>query len=107
MKHLVLVAALAMPGAAQAQTCSTASWYERGKVTASGERFVPSNMTAAHRTLPFGTRLKVTHKGKSVVVTINDRGPFIKGRGLDLSKGAARKLGMVDKGVAKVCYTKV
>jgi len=61
-----------------------------GRKTASGARFAPMGMTAAHRTLPFGTRLKVTHRGRSVMVTINDRGPFIRGRVLDLSQGAAR-----------------
>lgn len=78
-----------------------ASWYDcakpgecsRSKRTASGERFNPNALTAAHRSLPFGTRLKVTHKGRSVIVRVNDRGPFVKGRHLDLSRGAARKLG--------------
>jgi rare lipoprotein A len=107
MKSLILAAALALPGLAQAEKCASASWYQSGTKTASGERFVPSGLTAAHRTLPFGTKLKVTHKGKSVVVTVNDRGPFVKGRTLDLSRGAAKKLGMIDKGVAKVCYRKV
>ncbi|MFT6673161.1 MAG: rare lipoprotein A, partial [Afipia broomeae] len=69
-----------------------ASYYgnESGSKTASGQRFNQNAMTAAHRTLPFGTKLKVTHGGRSVVVTVNDRGPFIKGRVLDLSKGAAQ-----------------
>ena len=68
-----------------------ASFYgnESGSRTASGQRFNQEAMTAAHRTLPFGTRVKVTHAGRSVVVTINDRGPFIRGRVLDLSKAAA------------------
>ncbi len=68
----------------------------------------PAAMTAAHRTLPFGTKLKVTNKrnGKSVIVRINDRGPFIKGRVIDLSKAAAKKLGFIDKGVAKICMAK-
>ena len=73
-----------------------ASWYGpgfHGRLTASGERFNQWDMTAAHKTLKFGTRVKVTYKGKSVIVRINDRGPFIKGRTLDLSKGAARKIG--------------
>lgn len=82
-----------------------ASWYGPGfenKYTASGDVFIPSLMTVAHKTLPFGTRLKVSHEGKSVVVTVNDRGPFIKGRTLDLSEGAARKLGCIEKGVCLV-----
>lgn len=85
-----------------------ASWYDcmtpgqcsKSKRTASGERFNPNELTAAHRTLPFGTKVKVTHKGKSVIVRINDRGPFIKGRHIDLSRAAARKIGC--KGVCKV-----
>ena len=82
-----------------------ASWYGPGfenKYTASGDIFIPSLMTVAHKTLPFGTRLKVSHEGKSVVVTVNDRGPFIKGRTLDLSEGAAEKLGCIEKGVCLV-----
>ena len=73
-----------------------ASWYGpgfHGRKTASGERFNQWALTAAHKTLRFGTRVKVTYKGKSVIVRINDRGPFTKGRTLDLSKGAARKIG--------------
>jgi rare lipoprotein A len=64
-----------------------------GKKTANGERFDPNGMTAAHRTLPFGTRLLLTYKDKSVIVRINDRGPFVKGRQLDLARGAAKALG--------------
>jgi len=81
-----------------------ASFYgnEAGSKTASGQRFNQNAMTAAHRTLPFGTRLKVTHAGRSVVVTINDRGPFIRGRVLDLSTGAARAVGLTGRGVGKV-----
>lgn len=78
-----------------------ASWYDcakpgecsKSKITASGERFNPNALTAAHRTLPFGTKVKVTYKGKSVIVRINDRGPFIRGRSIDLSRAAARKIG--------------
>jgi rare lipoprotein A len=81
-----------------------ASFYgnESGSKTASGQRFNENAMTAAHRSLPFGTKLRVTHKGKSVVVTINDRGPFIKGRVLDLSTGAARAVGLTGSGVGHV-----
>ena len=73
-----------------------ASFYgnESGSRTASGQRFNQNAMTAAHRSLPFGTKLKVTHGGRSVVVTINDRGPFVRGRVLDLSTGAARAIGL-------------
>ena len=58
-----------------------------------GERFNPNALTAAHKSLPFGTKVRVTYKGKSVIVRINDRGPFIKGRHIDLSRAAARKIG--------------
>jgi rare lipoprotein A len=73
-----------------------ASYYgsESGSKTASGQRFNQNAMTCAHRSLPFGTKLKVSTGGRSVVVTVNDRGPFVRGRVLDLSKGAARALGM-------------
>jgi peptidoglycan lytic transglycosylase len=81
-----------------------ASFYgnESGSKTASGQRFNENDLTAAHRSLPFGTKLRVTHKGKSVVVTINDRGPFVKGRVLDLSTGAARAVGLTASGVGHV-----
>ncbi len=82
-----------------------ASFYgnESGSKTASGQRFNQNAMTAAHRSLPFGTKLKVTHGSRSVVVTINDRGPFIKGRVLDLSTGAASAVGLTRaKGVGRV-----
>jgi rare lipoprotein A len=70
-----------------------ASWYKMGRWTASGERFKPDGYTAAHRSLPFGTKLKVTYHNRSVTVRVNDRGPFIRGRQLDLSRGAARAIG--------------
>ena len=83
-----------------------ASYYgaSAGEKTATGERFDPSGMTAAHRTLPFGTRVKVTRvdTGDSVVVRINDRGPFKPGRVIDLSEGAAKTLGMTDVGLTNV-----
>mgnify|MGYP000598442953 CR=1 FL=1 len=81
-----------------------ASFYgnESGSKTASGQRFNQNAMTAAHRSLPFGTKLRVNYRGQSVVVTINDRGPFIKGRVLDLSKGAARAIGLTGAGVGHV-----
>ena len=73
-----------------------ASFYgnESGSQTASGQRFNENAMTCAHRSLPFGTKLRVSHGGRSVVVTVNDRGPFVRGRVLDLSTGAARVLGI-------------
>jgi len=81
-----------------------ASYYgnESGSRTASGQRMNASAMTAAHRSLPFGTKLRVTHGGRSVVVTVNDRGPFVRGRGLDLSTAAARAVGLTGSGVGHV-----
>lgn len=81
-----------------------ASYYgnESGSRTASGQRFNQNALTAAHRSLPFGTKLRVTHGSRSVVVTINDRGPFIRGRVLDLSTAAARAVGLTGAGVGRV-----
>jgi rare lipoprotein A len=84
-----------------------ASWYGPGfigRLTASGERYTAQEMTAAHRVLPFGTLVRVTHlqNGRSVVVRINDRGPFLKGRVIDLSQAAAKRLGMIHSGIARV-----
>lgn len=69
-----------------------------------GEKYDPNELTAAHRTLPFGTRLRVTNvaNGRSVTVRINDRGPFVSGRTVDVSYSAAEKLGIIERGVAKV-----
>ena len=81
-----------------------ASWYDEPQMTASGERFDRHKLTAAHRTLPFGTLVRVTNtrNGKSVVVRINDRGPYSGKRIIDLSEAAARQLDMIDAGVAPV-----
>ena len=81
-----------------------ASYYgnESGSKTASGQRFNQNAMTCAHRSLPFGTKLRVTHDGRSVVVTVNDRGPFIRGRILDLSTAAARAVGLTGAGIGRV-----
>ena len=100
---------------AQAETVfqqGKASYYGKahhGKKTASGKRFNMHAMTAAHRSLPFGTQLKVTSKdtGKSVIVTINDRGPYAGGRILDLSQEAARQLGVIKQGVGVVTLEKM
>jgi len=93
-----------IPSSGSGSFAGVASFYgnESGSKTASGQRFNENDMTAAHRSLPFGTKLRVTHRGKSVVVTINDRGPFIKGRVLDLSTGAARAVGLTASGVGHV-----
>lgn len=81
-----------------------ASFYKHGARTANGEAFNPGAMTAAHPSLPFGTRVRVTNveTGSSVVVRINDRGPFRNGRIIDLSYGAARVMGLDETGIAKV-----
>lgn len=80
-----------------------ASWYHDRR-TASGERFIASNFSAAHRTLPFGTLVRVTtvRTGRSCVVRINDRGPFVRGRIIDVSPAAAKMLGLNTSGIAKV-----
>jgi rare lipoprotein A len=86
---------------------ATASWYGEpfhGRLTASGERYDMYGISAAHKEFPFGSRFRMTHPetGRSVVVTVNDRGPFVAGRDFDLSYGAARKLGMIEEGVAEL-----
>lgn len=103
-----LIAASFIFGAIPKANATIASWYDclrpgecsKSKITANGEKFNPNALTAAHKTLPFGTKVRITHKGRSVVVRINDRGPFIKGRHIDLSRAAARKIGC--HGVCKV-----
>ena len=109
---LVLIGLLALGVAAQAKDSGqaqegNASYYAdsfQGKKTASGASYDQNALTAAHRTLPFGTKVKVTYlkTGKSVVVEINDRGPYAKGRIIDLSTAAARKIGMIKRGHGKV-----
>ena len=85
----------------------SASWYGpgfHGRKTANGERYDMHGLTAAHRSLPFGTKVRVTNRknGKSVVVRINDRGPYAGGRVIDLSRGAAQAVSMIDSGVVPV-----
>lgn len=79
-----------------------ATWYMHGTRTANGERFDPNGMTTAHKTLPFGTKLRLTNGDRSVIVRVNDRGPFVKGRDLDLARGAAQALNCLG-----VCRLKV
>jgi len=95
---------MCLESAAQAQVATYYGKEFAGHPTASGERFNPGAMTAAHRTLPFGTRVRVTnsHNGRSVIVRINDRGPFVKGRSIDLSSGAARAIGMGSTGNVRI-----
>ena len=110
MKHIIftiLFSSLCLCSNAQTTETGLASYYSdnfEGKTTASGEVYRSSKMTAAHRSLPFGTRVKVTNSAndRSVIVIVNDRGPFVKDRIIDLSKGAAVKLGFIEEGVAKV-----
>ncbi len=93
-------------GRAEADT-GLASWYGpgfEGALTASGEVFDPYGYTAAHKTLPFGTELLVSYGGRTVQVTVNDRGPYAGGRDLDLSQGAAEYLGLTAVGVGWVEY---
>ncbi len=112
----VAALALAMPAASPAFEAASlragakigrASWYGaafRRRPTASGDRFIPEELTCAHRTLPLGTTVRVTnlHNGRSVVVKITDRGPYYGHRDIDVSYGAARVLGMVERGLARV-----
>ena len=111
MKHMIFASAFVAAFTFSAPAfagCGTASWYALTSKTASGEPMNPAKLTAAHKTLPFGTTLRVTNpnNGKSVVVRINDRGPFIKGRVLDLSRAAAQKIGIMSRGHGQVCWTK-
>jgi rare lipoprotein A len=111
-------AALVLTVPARGAECQTvvASWYGRESCanprdcrTANGQKFNEWGMTAAHMTAPFGTRFRVTARnGRSVVVTITDRGDFAKyGRAIDLSRGAAKQLGMIRAGTARVCLTRL
>jgi len=108
---IAILLLIALAGEAMARECGGASWYGEkfaGKRTASGERFNPNAMMAAHRTLPFGARVRVTERrsGRSVTVRIVDRGPHVRGRVIDVSKAAARKLGFLGRGTARVCITR-
>ncbi len=101
---LIFCAAFGAAHAEPAVKTGIASFYgyESGPRTASGERFDPNAMTAAHRTLPFGALVRVTYQGRSVVVRINDRGPFVRGRDIDLSEGAARRIGLPGVGAVTI-----
>jgi rare lipoprotein A len=117
LKSLAGIAAISgftflSPSPSFASSCSGASYYGvgdgyHGQITASGERFNTYAMTAAHRSLPFGTRVRVTHGGRSVVVRINDRGPFVAGRELDLSYAAFNALASPGRGHINMCYSRV
>ncbi len=101
---LAITVTMGAGSVAEASQTGMASYYKHGRRTANGERFNPMGYTAAHRTLAFGTRVLVTNlkNGKSVIVRINDRGPFAHGRVIDLSLGAAQIVGLTRSGVAKV-----
>jgi len=98
--------------AGAASSCGIASWYGpgfHGNRTASGERFNSRALTAAHKSLPFGTRVKVTNQenGHYVTIKINDNGPHVPGRIIDLSEGAFARIASPSQGIAKVCFTAV
>jgi rare lipoprotein A len=102
----VMAAALPQKRAYAAfQQCGIASYYDEDYLTATGERYKPDGISAAHRTLPLGSIVRVRHQktGREVVVRINDRGPYVKGRIIDLSRGAKHAIGM--DGLAPVCIT--
>lgn len=106
---LVALALSTSPAMAFRQ-CGKASWYAGpGAKTASGEPLRVNGNTAAHRSLPFGSRVRVTNRanGRSIIVRINDRGPFIANRVIDVTRGAAQRLGFINSGVTSVCITRV
>jgi rare lipoprotein A len=119
MLKLLSIIAIATVGLAPLQAkaasgCSLASHYGigdgyHGQITANGERFNAYGKSVAHRWLPFGTRLRVTNQsnGRSVIVRVNDRGPYVGGRDLDLSYGAFSSIASPGQGVASVCYSRV
>lgn len=100
----IAVSAVAHPAKADSEQTGIASYYSEGRATASGERFNSGALTAAHRSLPFNTKVRVTNlkNGKSVVVRINDRGPFVRGRIIDVTRAAASELGFTGHGLTKV-----
>jgi rare lipoprotein A len=117
MLRFISIASLALgalaPLAVEAKSsCGIASWYGpgfHGNLTASGERFNSRALTAAHKSLPFGSRVKVVNQatGRSVTIKINDDGPHVPGRIIDLSEGAFRQIASLGSGIAKVCISRV
>ena len=97
---IYLMSALLCVAQVASSNTMTASWYNQGRITASGERFNPKHFTAAHKSLPFGTKIKLQYKDRQVEVRVTDRGPFVKGRHIDISQGAAQALKFT--GVGKV-----
>lgn len=107
MKYIVSIIALFCISTscyAKSSGVMVASWYQQPGRTASGERFVASKLTAAHRTLPFGTKILLIYKNKSVIVRVNDRGPHVRSRHIDLSRAAAKRLGCIRIGRCRVRY---
>lgn len=105
-KLLLTLCAIVLSSCAYAdeQYYGTASWYESGKVTAQGKRFDPNKYSVAHRTLPFGTMLRLTNvkNGNTIEAIVNDRGPFVRTKDLDVSSSAAKALGFFHSGTAKL-----
>jgi rare lipoprotein A len=104
-----ILLSLALCGPVKAAQCGRASWYALdGHRTASGELMNSARLTAAHRTLPFGSKVRIRNRrnGRSVVVRINDRGPFSRRRIVDVSRAAARKLGFLGRGTTTVCLSR-
>jgi rare lipoprotein A len=113
IRILSFVIAAALPTAASAQHCSQASYYGHGdgyawQTMANGQPMNPKSMVTAHRSLPLGSKLLVSNpdNGRSVVVTVADRGPFVAGRDLDLSYGAFSRIASPGQGVARVCWAR-
>ncbi len=104
---LIAPLAAAAPAALAETQTGIASWYQKGARTANGEAYNPDGLTAAHRTLPFGTVVEVTNlgNGRTTRLRINDRGPFVGGRIIDVSRGGARQLGLMGSGTARVRVT--
>jgi rare lipoprotein A len=117
LKSILLLSSLALgalaPAAVEAKSsCGYASYYGlgfHGRTTANGERFNAYGLTAAHRSLPFGSRVKVVNQdtGRSVTIRVNDDGPHISGRIIDLSEGAFQQIASLGSGVARVCITRI
>ena len=117
LKTILLSASIALgafaPAAAEAKSsCGIASYYGpgfHGRTTANGERFNAYGLTAAHRSLPFGSRVKVVNQdtGRSVTIRVNDDGPHIPGRIIDLSEGAFQQIASLGSGIARVCITRI
>jgi len=114
--RLCFAASLLIPLASQEahaySACGTSSWYGaefEGQRTANGERFNAYGLTAAHRSLPFGTKLKVVNQanGRSVNIRVNDDGPHVSGRIIDLSEGAFRRIASLGSGVTRVCIAQI